>query len=456
MHIQALSEKDRIRLHETSLELLESVGLRVDSASLRARLEQKGLTTLEGDRVSLPRAAVESALARAPRGVHLGGRRGAGTGALLDGTRTFAATDGCGSRAIDFDTGERRPSALRDVAASARLTDALEGFDVYWTMVSAQDVPRSERVAREYLTALENTRKHVQVIDVGQPWEAEALARMARVVSEAAAVEDPAVSMLISVVTPLRLDPAGTEAALVFAREGLPVVACSMPIAGVTAPATAAGMVMLGHAEVIGFITVIQTLCPGAPVIYCLFPAFAHARTGETSYADPRKGWSAAAAAELGRSLRLPCFTSGEVQSLMAGPDLFSGGGLLETSTLLAYEQLVVDNESLHHLRVFAAPQDLSDEALAADVIRQVGPGGHFLAQKHTVRHMREFAVPRFLEVERAAAPASGGEKPGAAAERARQEARRILESHLVEPLPAEVAARLQHIAVERAARVTP
>jgi trimethylamine--corrinoid protein Co-methyltransferase len=449
MHVQALSETARARLHGAAEDLLESVGLRLDSPALRAQLETHGLPLLDGDRVSLPRAAVRSALERAPRRVCLGGRDGSGRSVQLDGTRTFAATDGCGSRAVDFDSGERRPSALRDIAASARLADALAEFHVYWTMVSAQDVPRSERVAREVLTALQNTHKPVQAIDVGQPSEARALVRIARELADSHAVEHAALSMLISVVSPLRLDPAGTEAALEFARAGLPVVACSMPMAGVTAPATAAGMLMLGHAEAMGLVTVIETFCPGAPVIYCLFPAFAHPRTGETHYADPRRGWAAAAAAELGRSLGPPCFTSAEIPALAVGPDLCSGGGLLETSTLLAYEQLVIGDEALRGLRDAAAGEEVDDESLALDVIRRVGPGGHFLAQQHTRRHVRRFRVPTFVEVGADAVPPSGGEEPGAASARARLEARRILERHAVEPLPAPVAARLERIVRE-------
>lgn len=445
MRTEALNAQDMKLVHDTALEILESVGLQVPSPLLLARLKEKGFRILDWNRVSLSRAAVEAALARAPRSVRLGGR-GPGRSVRLDGTRTFAATDGCGSKTIDFETGARRPSALRDVAASARLTEALEEHDVYWTMVSAQDVPPSERVAREYLTALQNTTKHVQVVDVARPSEAETLARMARVLSESGTVEEAPVSMVISVVSPLRLDPSGTEAALVFARSGLPVVACSMPIAGVTAPATSAGMVMLGHAEVMGFITVLEALCPGAPVIYCLFPVFAHARTGETNYSDPRNAWSGAAAAQLGRSLGLPCFTSGGLPALMVGPDLISGGGLLETSTLLAYEQLVIDNEALRDLRMAARLQEVSSRTLAADVIRRVGPGGHFLAQKHTLIHMREFLVPKFTGGDSADEPAAVDRRAGPARERARREARRILDEHRVDPLPAKIEARLEQL----------
>jgi trimethylamine--corrinoid protein Co-methyltransferase len=298
-------------------------------------------------------------------------------------------------------------------------------------MVSAQDVPPGLRVPLEYLTALRNTVKHVQMIDVARREEAEQLVEMARLLNEAGVVDGPPVSALISVVSPLRLDPDGTEAALTLAAAGLPIVCCSMPIAGVTAPATVAGDLLLAHAESLAFITIVETLHPGAPVIYCSFASFGEPRTGATNYDDPRTGWAAAAAAELGRSLRIPCFSGGGLLAMLAKPDLLSGGGLIETSTILAYDQMVADHEALRDCRLAAAEQEVSAETLAEDVIRLVGPGGHFLAQKHTVRHMKEFVVTKFA-----------GDR-----ERAKKEARRLIESHEVEPLPLAVDAALEQIA---------
>jgi trimethylamine--corrinoid protein Co-methyltransferase len=210
-----------------------------------------------------------------------------------------------------------------------------------------------------------------------------------------------------------------------------------MPIASVTAPATAAGNLLLAHAEALAFITIIQTLHPGAPVIYCSFASFADPRTGATNYDDPRTTWTAAAAAELGRSLKVPCFSSGGLLAMLAKPDLLSGGGLIETSTILSYEQMLIDHEALRDCRLATAAQEVSAETLAEDVIRAVGPGGHFLAQKHSVRHMKEFVVPKFA-----------GDR-----ERARQEARRLIESHAVEPLPSAVDAALEQIASATSSR---
>jgi trimethylamine:corrinoid methyltransferase-like protein len=449
MRLEALSEQEEAAVHEAALRLLEEVGVRLPAGCpVAARLRDAGLRTVGDDRLLLPRARVEAALKQAPRVVRLGARDASRT-AALDGSRTFVTTDGCGASTIDMDTGERRPSLLDDVARSARLADALPNYDVYWMMVSAHDVPTPERVPREFLTALRNTTKHVQMIDMARPGEADLLVRMAAEVRDAGLAADPPVSALISVVSPLRLDPDGTEAALRFAAAGLPVAACSMPIASVTSPATAPGTLLVAHAEVVAFTTVIQILHPGAPVIYCSFPAFADARSGVANYRDPRRFWAAAAATQMGRRVHLPTFTSGELASLLMRPDLLCFGGLLEVSTLLSFDQLVIDDEILRDLRLAAAPQPIDAESLGVGVIRDVGPGGHFLIQQHTRRHIRSFVLPRYSAPERAVEP----ERPEAArpdpGTAARREARRLLEEHRVAPLPAGLESRLERILLE-------
>jgi trimethylamine--corrinoid protein Co-methyltransferase len=451
MQFEALTSRERDRIHEAALEILQDVGLLLPGGSrVTERLCEAGLRVAADGRLRLPRAAVEAALRSAPRAVRLGARDAART-AVLDGTRTYVTTDGCGAQTIDLANGGRRPSRLEDVAASARLVDALDAYHVYWMMVSAQDVPLEERVAREFLTALRGTTKHVQMIDVARPEEAAALASMAREIQDDGLCEDAPVSMLISVVSPLRLDPGGVESALLFAAAGLPVAACSMPIASVTAPATPPGALLVAHAEILGFIAILQIVHPGAPVIYCSFPAFADARTGTTNYRDPRRFWASAAATQMGLGMGLPCFTSGELASLLLRPDLLCFGGLLEVSTLLSFEQLVIDAELLRDWNMAVAPQEVSVESLAMDAIAEVGPGGHFLAHRHTAKHIREFVVPKFAEPDRAVDPSRGSRPKESPRERARRDALRLLEVHQVPPLPARVDAALERVLAEPA-----
>jgi len=449
MQITALAREEEERIHESALEILEEIGLQVEAPALASELRERGFPSPAADRILVPRARVEGALKGAPRSVKLGARA-ADQQIVLDGSRTFVTTGGCGCKTLDMDTDEVRPSALADVAASARLADSLDQFDVYWTMISPQDVEPSHSVARGYLAALQNTRKPIQVIDAGTGEEAETLVRMTRMLQSAGAVHGPPLSMLNSVVTPLRLDPGGTEAALVFARESLPVVCCSMPIGGVTAPATPAGTVMLAHAEVLAFATLLQSFHPGCPLVYCAFPVFCNPRTGVANYWDSRSEWMTCASLQLGRRTGLPCFGGSEGPALVAGPDLCVGGGLVDVSTVLSFEQLVIDNEIMRNARTAAAAQDTGPDSLAVEVVRAVGPGGHFLAQRHTLEHMREFPVASFA-TSLAESVYNGRGDGKSVRQQARSEARRLIETHEVEALPAELESALLEIAEGKA-----
>ena len=127
-------------------------------------------------------------------------------------------------------------------------------------------------------------------------------------------------------------------------------------------------------------------------------------------------------------------------------PDLCAFGGLLETSTLLCFEQLLIHHEIMGNWKIQVLAQDTSPESLAVEVLREVGPGGHFLAQRHTAQHMREFGSYRFAvsDAETIDAPA---QREAPARQRARDEARRRIQSHDVEPLPEALESALLEIA---------
>jgi trimethylamine--corrinoid protein Co-methyltransferase len=119
---------------------------------------------------------------------------------------------------------------------------------------------------------------------------------------------------------------------------------------------------------------------------------------------------------------------------------------MLETSTVLSFEQLVLDGERVRDVRISIAPQDTGPDALAVDVVRKVGPGGHFLGQRHTVAHMKGFPISKYTGSSDAVDEKTGNEE-GSPRQLARSEARRILETHRVEPLPEELEAALLKIA---------
>jgi trimethylamine--corrinoid protein Co-methyltransferase len=108
---------------------------------------------------------------------------------------------------------------------------------------------------------------------------------------------------------------------------------------------------------------------------------------------------------------------------------MVTGMGLSRTYTLLYPEQIIMDNDIYQRARHYLMALEVSDEELALDVIQAVGPGGHFLAQKHTRRHM-----PTALK--RAITHQLGDDgKYLDPQEYARNQVRWILDNHRPEPL---------------------
>jgi trimethylamine--corrinoid protein Co-methyltransferase len=273
---------------------------------------------------------------------------------------------------------------------------------------------------------------------------------MARVIAgdEATLRKRPPLSSLVCTIAPLAQDAGGMESALVFAEAGLPVGFMSMANTGSTAPATLAGTVVAADAEIVAAMVLIQLAYPGAPVYHSLMPGIMHPRTGaylgtawegELLYAvgvELAHMWGVPTLAGIfGTDGQVPGWQSaGEAAACLllnalCGADTGSGMGLLQSCTLLYPEAILLDTDIYHRVRIDLEGLDTSPEALALDVIREVGPRGHFLKQRHTRDHMRR---RQFSELTGQLEPKGGYRDP---IEVAREKLAWIVDNHHPEPL---------------------
>jgi len=448
-HARFLDAGQLADLRTATLEILEEVGVHCPSARVRALYAEHGALVDEArEIVRLPPDLVVAAMAHAPRSYVMGARDPA-FDLDLDGTAMYVATDGCGVAVLDPASGGRRPSTAADVATAARLADAIPAVGFYWPMLSAGDHPLTAPL-HELLASYPNTVKHVQTETVMGERPARYALEMARVLAgdEATLRARPPLSALICTIAPLAQDDAGMEGALVLAQAGIPVGFMSMATAGSTGPATIPGTVVAGDAEIVAALTLVQLVHPGAPVFHSLMTGMMDPRSGaylatpwenEIAYVvgvelahawgvptlagvygtDARTpGWQAAAEAAVALTL-----------CALAGAETGSGMGLLESCTLFTPEQLVLDADLHERVRCTLAAFDTSREALALDVIRAVGPKGHFLYERHTRDELRR----------RRFSPLTGqvalDGTPIDPLDAARSAAARILAEHRPEPL---------------------
>jgi trimethylamine--corrinoid protein Co-methyltransferase len=219
----------------------------------------------------------------------------------------------------------------------------------------------------------------------------------------------PPFSVLICTIAPLVQDKEGIEGALLLAEAGIPVGFLAMPTLGTTAPATFAGALAMGDAECISATVLMQLAYPGAAVFHSIMHAYADPRTG--SYVgyplDSRHRFAAVEIAHhwgmptLGGAFGTDSPRPGTWQSAaeitldpfwvgMTGAELVTGIGLDDTYTLLYPEAIILDNDIYQRARYGLMDAEVSPDTLAVDVMRTVGPGGHFLSQKHTRKYMRD------------------------------------------------------------------
>jgi trimethylamine--corrinoid protein Co-methyltransferase len=260
-------------------------------------------------------------------------------------------------------------------------------------------------------------------------------------------------------ISPLQLPDDDLEIALTFARAGQPVIVASMAMSTGTAPATLAGTLALVHAEVLAGITALQVLAPGTPVIYGGIPHVLDPRTSQCLFGSPEQSLMAAVMSQLARAFALPIYlNTGLTDALvldaqagfekaasqclgwLGGADLLGHAGICGADQAGSLEWLVADDAMAGYLRRVRRGFEVHPETLAAEVIRNVGPGGNFLAEPHTVQHFRrEFWQPDPTWTRGTwEAWVQGGR--ATLADRARQRARQLLAGTPPPPLTAGVA----------------
>ena len=124
----------------------------------------------------------------------------------------------------------------------------------------------------------------------------------------------------------------------------------------------------------------------------------------------------------------------------LAGAEIVTGLGLRDTYTLLYPEAIILDTDLYHQSRYNLLEMDVNPETLAVDIVNEVGPGGHFLSQKHTRKHMRTSMVRGVLH------QLDSMGKYRDPVEYAREKVTWILENHHPEPPPAEVQKEIDRI----------
>jgi len=462
--INLLSKPDVEAIHNATLEVLETSGLKVPSKTALEILDRAGASVdYKTSRVTIPEHVVKEALKKAPKTFKFCARNPKND-FVLDKKETHITTDGYAVFIKDFETGERRNSTNEDLARWAVLADYLNTVHVFWPSVAPTDVPVPMQRIQAMVTSLSNTEKHVEFFGNN--------AREARYEIEIAAAvvggerelkKRPIISAVLCPIAPCGYETGLIEAGIEFSRAGVPVAPLAMPLAGQTGPITIAGTLVVNNAEVLGNLVICEFANPGAPVLYAGCPGGVDPWTG--SYIiSPEGELINASLTSIARYYDLPCIiscgssdskipdaqagyerTMGFLTGILTGPDILCGLGGLEASNVMSPELLIIDNEIIEIARRISRGFEVNADTLAVDVIRKVGPGGHFMAEKHTLTHLRtEQWMPKISDRKSFEAWQKTGAKD--IFKVAKEKVKEILTTHRPEQIPKNIQGEISQI----------
>jgi trimethylamine--corrinoid protein Co-methyltransferase len=204
------------------------------------------------------------------------------------------------------------------------------------------------------------------------------------------------------------------EGMIEMARANQCVCLTPFTLAGAMAPITLAGAIAQQNAETLAGIVFAQMVRPGAPVIYGAYTSNVDMRTGAPAMGTPEYVKACLISGQLARRYGVPYRSSGgnaanapdaqavyETTFALWGAKLgqadivMHSAGWLEGGLAASPEKLVIDAEVLQGINAALSPLEVTDDTLALDAVREVGPGGHFFGAAHTMsRYQTEFYTP--------------------------------------------------------------
>ncbi len=464
-YLNILSDEEITKLHESSLWILENVGMRIDHDGAIDKLDDAGAKVDHNNkRVKFPPDLVEKCVKIVPETLIYAGRNPENDIVLKVGGDLYCRGNSGGTAYVDLETGQYRQAKIDDVKQFAILMDALPNINGIGPL-HAVDVPTATSDIHGFRVLLENQRKHIN----NNPFTVKNLQYQLEMVlavtgSKEEVKKRPLFHNIVAVVSPLYISKEDVDMLILAGEYGIPTGFCDMINTGATGPATLAGTLALGNAEILGACCLNEVLFPGRATSFFLEPMFTDMSTGSGLLGSPENTLMYAALSQLCCTLyKIPVETAAMAadgtiteeimfqkgwSGLMAaynGASFIFGCGSVDTFMAQSPVQLVIDDEIMGMIRRVWRGFDVNDDSLGLEAINRVGPQGVFLTDEHTLRHMRgEHFRPNLFNRDPRTVWLSKGAKN--IEQRAREKALRILNEHKVPLLDSAVIQELDLI----------
>ena len=415
-----LFSRDQLQeLFDGVLHVLENTGLDVYHEEARDILEGAG-AWVEGVRVRIPSYLVRRSLEMAPRSFTIFARDGNPKHDIRIGPgRAHFGPGPTPPNFIDVETLERRPYVRSDAAIVAKVCDALPNIDFCESLGTVSDVHHELAATYEFATMFPNTSKPIVAwsydADDGEDIHKMALAEAG---GQDAFEKRPNYVHYCEPLSPLVSSEEAINKLMFAANHRVPVIFTPCPIAGGTAPVTAAGIVTQAAAESWMGLTLAQAIRPGLPFFMGGVLSVMDMSAMILAYGAPELSLMMAGITELAHFAGLPLWQTGgctdskalDEQAAIEGSlsvffsaltagDLCHDVGYTESGLTGSILQTAMMDEAIGYSRRITRGIEVNEDTLAVGAIHNVGPNGHYLREENTRKHYKtEYWYPALCD----------------------------------------------------------
>ena len=419
MTLKVLSDADIEKIHEQTLELFETVGVKVGHEEALGKLSQAGAKVNEASGiVKFPKKLVQELLDLAPSMVVETG---------LNGKRLDVGGDSCHYLSlitdpfvIDYQGGPRRP-VLEDIRRHTIIGESLDRISLMMRMqFPVSDVPEPDSCYKTMEVFLSHCTKHVEVFPTSEDNLRDWMDALA-VICDAAGLDadtTPLASVAMAVTSPLQIHAPNVEIMKMAMDRSYPILSTVCPMAGTTSPYTVAGTALICNAESLLAVLVTQAFKPGHPIFHTTGPSVTDMNSGHDLYYKAEKMLLKTASVQMGKFYNLPI--SGEaggsltylpdvqngaeslaylLASHAAGQNIIGGLGSLYNANGMSAEQIIMQCGLVDMAEYLSRGLEVSDHKLGLNSIEQASPAGNFLTDDLTLELLRSdefFQSPHF------------------------------------------------------------
>lgn len=388
--IEVMSEDEVMQIHRSALNVLAKTGFHLPNDTCLRRCEKAGAQVdYASGVVRLPAELTESLVTKMKNQAE----------PLSDETPGLSGGISTQVFVVDYATKTRRYGLTDDIMKGIALVDHLHNIPGCNAVTIPADVDARVTDLYSYKLLMQYAKK---------PGGTYILSRdTANAIMDMSELMERKAFYLFESVSPLRFRKETLEMGLLFADRGHYLGIAPMIMGGMSAPVTLAGSLTLVTAEVLASIFAVYALSGELGGFFGHGSHTNDPRTMICSFGSPNQALIAVGTAQMARfygipsgsnsalsDALLPDFQCGFEKTLSALMGSLAGSvgigcqGIAGADQGFSFEQLLIDDEWLDAYNYVISGFEVNEETIAEELIHEIGIGGNFIAEEHTVDHL--------------------------------------------------------------------